>query len=88
MWRNEEAMRNFLLAGAHGKVMRKLLFWCDEAALAHWTQESTELPAWSETHARLLSEGRRSKVNHPSPAHTAFQVPRPPDKPRGDLRFK
>jgi heme-degrading monooxygenase HmoA len=77
VWTNEAAMKAFMLSGAHKQVMRKLLDWCDEAAVAHWTQESTEPPTWEEAHARLHREGRLSKVNHPSAAHTAFAFPKP-----------
>jgi hypothetical protein len=76
-WSSEEAMRAFMLAKPHGPAMRKLLNWCDEAALVHWTQPGPELPSWEEAHRRLLGEGRRSKVNHPSPAHTAFSMVAP-----------
>ena len=55
-------------AEPHGPAMRKLLEWCDEAALVHWTQEDEELPTWTEAHRRMLREGRPSKVNHPSEA--------------------
>ncbi|HKF52730.1 MAG TPA: DUF3291 domain-containing protein [Candidatus Acidoferrales bacterium] len=77
IWTTEAAMKNFMLTGAHREAMRKLLDWCDEASLVHWTQESSELPTWSEAHRRLHSEGRRSKVNHPSSAHVAYEIPEP-----------
>jgi hypothetical protein len=51
--------------------------WCDEASVVHWTQESNELPSWVEAHARMQRDGRRSKVNHPTPAHTAYEIPMP-----------
>jgi hypothetical protein len=78
-WESEAAMRAFMHAKPHGPAMRKLLEWCDEAAVAHWTQESTELPTWVEAHRRMQAEGRASKVNHPSEAHKAFRI----DPPRG-----
>jgi hypothetical protein len=77
VWTTESAMRSFIMAGAHRKVMRRLLEWCDEAALAHWEQESDREPQWQVSHTRLQSERRRSKVNHPSPAHEKFQIRRP-----------
>lgn len=77
LWTNEPAMKQFMLAGAHRVAMRKLLHWCDEAALAHWDQEGDVLPTWPEAHARLQTEGRRSRVNHPSPAHVVYQIPEP-----------
>ena len=64
-------MKAFMHAKPHGPTMRSLLEWCDEAALVHWTQAGAELPSWEEAHARLQKEGRPSKVNHPSAAHTA-----------------
>jgi hypothetical protein len=76
-WRDEAAMRAFMMSGRHRKSMPKLLDWCDEAAVVHWTQETAELPPWREGHRRMLAEGRRSKVRHPSPAHEAFEIPEP-----------
>jgi hypothetical protein len=87
-WSDEAAMRGFMLAGAHRAVMRRLLDWCDEAALVHWTQDEPELPTWPEAHRRLLAEGRRSKVHHPSADQTAFVVPPPVARPTGQLRLR
>jgi hypothetical protein len=77
VWNSEDDMKSFMLAGPHRVAMRKLLEWCDEASLVHWTQESTRPPDWPEAHRRLTSEGRLSKVNHPSPAQEAFEIPPP-----------
>lgn len=77
LWTNDAAMKEFMVSGAHGRSMRKLLHWCDEAALAHWDQEFDVLPTWPEAHARLQREGRRSKVNHPSSAHLEYKIPAP-----------
>jgi Domain of unknown function (DUF3291) len=52
-WSSEAAMKAFMHAGTHGAVMRKLMDWCDEAAMVHWTQESASLPAWDEAHRRM-----------------------------------
>jgi hypothetical protein len=76
-WTSEAAMKAFMLASPHGPIMRKLLNWCDEASLVHWTQERDALPDWSEAHRRLAAEGRPSKVNHPTPAHQALTFPSP-----------
>lgn len=81
-------MKTFMHSGVHGPVMKKLVNWCDEAALVHWTQEGAELPSWQEAHNRLQREGRRSKVNHPSPAHTAYEIRPPAVRPTGQSRFK
>jgi Domain of unknown function (DUF3291) len=76
-WIDEAALRKFMLGGARGRGMRKLLTWCDEAAVVRWIQDDSELPPWEEAHRRLQEEGRRSKVTHPSPAHQAFRIPAP-----------
>jgi heme-degrading monooxygenase HmoA len=76
-WKDEPAMNAFRSAGAHGAVMRKLLTWCDEAAVVHWTQETSDLPSWQESHARMVNEGRPSKVNYPSPSQTSNHIPAP-----------
>lgn len=67
--------------------MRKLLEWCDEAALVHWLQETTDLPEWRDACRRLQIEGRRSKVNHPSPSQVAYQFSEPRVS-RGAIRLK
>jgi hypothetical protein len=77
VWNSEQDMKSFMLAGPHRTAMRKLLEWCDEASLVHWTQGGTQPPDWQEAHRRLKSEGRLSKVNHPSPAQEAFDIPAP-----------
>ena len=80
VWRDTAAMRAFMASGAHLKAMPKLLDWCDEAAVAHWQQEGSSLPTWSEGEERLVREGRLSKVRNPSPAHAAGHIlgsPRP-----------
>ena len=68
--------------------MRKLLNWCSEAALVHWTQPDATLPSWSEAHRRMQAEGRTSKVNHPSPAHASFQIAAPKVRPGADIALK
>jgi hypothetical protein len=76
-WNSEESMRAFMLDEPHGETMRKLLTWCDEAALAHWSQETEELPSWEDAHRNLLRRGRTSKVNNPSAAQKAFRIDPP-----------
>lgn len=80
-------MKIFILAGVHRQVMRKLLNWCDEAAVAHWTQDSADVPTWQEVHAQMLKFGRLSKVNRPSKAQNEFQVPEPFVAPGAETRF-
>jgi hypothetical protein len=77
LWSDERAMRAFMFAPAHRRVMPKLLQWCDEAAVAHWLQDSMQPPSWQEAHRRLQQTGRTSKVDHPSAAQLDFEVPPP-----------
>jgi hypothetical protein len=76
-WEDEAAMNTFRIAGAHRGAMPKLLEWCDEASVVHWEQETLELPNWLEVHLRMAKEGRPSKVNHPSAAGLANDIPVP-----------
>jgi len=77
LWQDETAMRAFMTSGAHRSAMRRLPDWCDEASVAHWHQDSPEPPGWSEVYRRMRSEGRPSKVRHPSPAHQRFEIAPP-----------
>jgi hypothetical protein len=86
VWSDEAAMRSFMLSGVHREVMPRLLEWCDEAAVARWTQHSHEPPPWQEAYRRLQKDGRRSKVNHPSAAQQRFEFPQP--RTTGELKFK
>lgn len=81
IWTDRAAMRGFMTSGAHATTMPRLRGWCDEAHVANWEQDSQELPTWSEAHRRLLSEGRRSAVEHPTPAHKAMELPAPVEAP-------
>ena len=77
VWRDEAAMRSFMLSGVHREVMGHLVEWCDEAALAHWVQDANEPPSWTDAHRRFQQEGRRSRVNHPSEAQRRFEIREP-----------
>jgi hypothetical protein len=87
-WESESAMKAFMLEGRHGAAMPKLMHWCDEASVAHWSQDSEEMPSWSEAHRRMLRHGRASKVNHPSAAQKAFRIDEPTDDGRGERILK
>lgn len=87
-WASEAAMKAFMHAAPHGPAMRKLMDWCDEASLVHWTQDGPELPTWEVAHQRLEGEGRPSKVRHPSAAHLAHKFPPPTASDTSQLRFK
>jgi hypothetical protein len=77
VWRNQSDMRAFMGADPHRKAMPHLISWCNEAAIAHWQQDSVEPPSWPEAHRRLQQEGRRSRVAYPSEAQTRFEIPSP-----------
>lgn len=76
-WEDGAAMNAYRTGGAHRKAMPKLLEWCDEGAVAHWTQESAEIPSWQEAHQHMVKEGKLSKVNHPSADQRAGRIPAP-----------
>ena len=69
LWRNQGDMRAYITSGAHLKAMPKLLDWCDEASVVHWTQDDPIAPDWLEADRRMRTEGRPSKVHNPSPNH-------------------
>jgi hypothetical protein len=77
-WDSQENMRRFMATGSHKAAMPHLLFWCDEASVAHWEQAETSLPSWPEVDKRMREEGRVSKVLNPSPQHASlsYKVPR------------
>lgn len=77
VWVDEAAMRRFMTAGAHRKVMPKLIEWCDEASVVHWLQETDQAPNWTEAHRRMQEQGRPSRVAHPSEAQSRFEIPAP-----------
>lgn len=78
VWDSQESMRRYMTGGAHKKAMPRLLNWCDEASVAHWTQPEENLPTWSEADRRMRANGRASKVRHPSSRHAnlTYDVPR------------
>ena len=76
-WDSAEAMRTYMLSGAHRAAMPKLMHWCDEASLAHWEQEDSQLPSWTEADRRMRQTGRISKVLHPSPDHAGMSFAPP-----------
>lgn len=65
-WQSLDAMRAFRNAGAHMKAMRRLIDICCAASYTHFEQDSAELPTLEQAHARMLAEGKLSKVRYPS----------------------
>ena len=80
-WETEKAMRDYRGSGAHQKVMPRLVDWCDEALVVHWTTDGTEIPPWPEAFDRLRRDGRPSRVAHPTRDHEARRFPAPRLKP-------
>jgi hypothetical protein len=76
-WEDQAAMNAYRIGGAHRRAMPKLLNWCNEAAVVHWTQESSEIPFWQEAHQRMTQEGKPSKVSHPTPDQASNRIPAP-----------
>ena len=74
-WESEESMRTYMTSGSHGAAMPKLLDWCDEASVVHWTQAENALPTWADAEARMRQQGRASRVRNPSAGHQALQFP-------------
>jgi hypothetical protein len=85
-WRDEAAMRSFMLTSPHRQIMGYLVEWCDEAALVHWVQDANEPPSWPEAYRRLQQDGRRSRVNHPTEAQRRFEIREP--RTNAGLTFK
>jgi len=79
VWDDQASMRRYMTNGSHRVAMPTLLERCDEAAVAHWEQDAAVLPSWAEADRRMRTEGRASKVRHPSSDHAAmrFAVPDP-----------
>lgn len=75
LWRDEAAMRAFMMSGAHAKSMRHFANWADEACVVHWMQDTEQMPLWAELSRRMKAEGRASKLGYPSQAHERFAFP-------------
>lgn len=78
LWQDQADMRAYVTGGAHFKAMPKLLDWCNEASIVHWTQDDVLSPSWEEADRRIRTQGRLSKVRHPSAYHASlnFDAPR------------
>ena len=85
-WDNQESMRQYMTSGAHKEAMPRLLHWCDEASVAHWTQPEAALPSWTEADKRMRETGRISKVLHPSPQHASLAYRAPRTTATGEIR--
>lgn len=77
-WDSEADMRTYMTSGDHRQAMPRLMEWCDEASVVHWSQAESHLPSWADADARMRHEGRPSKVRFPSVNHAdmTFDAPR------------
>ena len=71
MWRDNQAIREFVPASPHKEAMQKLPHWCDEAAFADWAQDTADWPSWETAREKLAATGRLVAVLHPSQRHRA-----------------
>jgi hypothetical protein len=76
-WETEQHMKAFRGSGSHVRVMPRLPKWCDEASYTHWVTAEAGVPTWPEAYTHLVSEGRLSRVAHPSANHQARQFAKP-----------
>ena len=77
LWDRQQDMRAYIASGPHLKAMPKLLDWCDEASIVHWTQNNDTPPSWLAADARMRAEGRPSKVRNPSPVQARMEFDAP-----------
>ena len=75
IWENQESMKGFRGSLSHRNAMQRLPKWCDEASYHHWVQEDNEVPSWDTISEKLYSQGKLSKVRHPSKAQVENQFP-------------
>jgi heme-degrading monooxygenase HmoA len=69
VWDRMESMRAYMLSGSHKAAMPKFVDWCDEASVVHWETTDAALPNWAEAERRMRTQGRASKIRHPSQNH-------------------
>jgi hypothetical protein len=66
IWEDGDKMKTFRNSVAHRNAMQKLPFWCSEASYFHWTEESGVMPDWATASAKLMEEGKITKVRNPT----------------------
>ena len=84
-WEDGAAMNAYRTGGAHRRAMPKLIEWCDEASVVHWTQQGAEIPAWQHAHQRMVKEGKLSKVNRPSDDQREGRIAAPEESRIGQV---
>jgi quinol monooxygenase YgiN len=68
MWRDADAMRDYISCGAHRDALPKIKEWCDEASVVQWEQAGESLPGWTEALTQMRAAGRIFRVKYPSQA--------------------
>lgn len=78
IWDSQESMRGYMTTGPHRAAMPRLLDWCDEASVVHWSQMEADVPSWTEADRRMRESGRASKVRNPGDQHASlnYRTPR------------
>lgn len=76
-WDSQEHMRSYMTTGSHREAMPRLMDWCDEASVVHWSQPASNGPSWTEADKRMRENGRVSKVRNPSPQHAGLNYRSP-----------
>lgn len=77
LWDSEASMRAYRSAEWHKRVMPKLVNWCDEASVVHWSELQAQVPSVLDAYERMLRMGRPSRVDRPSPNHESMRIPAP-----------
>jgi hypothetical protein len=67
LWKDEVAMRGYLLSGAHREAMPHLAEWCSDACTASLEVDSMAFPTRDELPGLLSRRAKFSPVQNPSP---------------------
>jgi hypothetical protein len=74
-WDDTASMLAYRNADPHHAIKRDVLTQAASMVSTHWEQDTATLPTRREALRRLQTAGHFSKVNHPSAAHAAQQLP-------------
>jgi heme-degrading monooxygenase HmoA len=76
-WRERSSTQAFVGSEPHLRTMSSIDDWCDEATFVDWEQTSPDLPDWQTCFHRLVADGQRASLTHPSEAHATSAFPPP-----------
>jgi hypothetical protein len=74
LWDSETSLKKFMSQAPHRVAMLRLPYWCDESAVAHWSEERAMLPSWQTAESYLKQNGRFSRLLHPSERHQKGEI--------------